>query len=261
MTTRVEGKIALVTGAASGLGAATAQLLAEEGATVILADINQAGADVATQIGGEASFRTLDVTQEASWRAVLSEVDQRHGRLDILVNNAGIVLIASIEDTSLDQYEQVLAVNATGVFLGCKEALPLMKRSPHASIVNISSVASHQGFSLGFAYGASKGAVRTMTKSIAAHCQDQGYKIRCNSIHPNEIETPMMEKVMLRVGESRDVPDGVLPAGALGSPKDVAYAVLYLASNESRFLNGSELSVDNGSLIRPWASNILAPSS
>lgn len=256
MTARVEGKIALVTGAASGLGAATAELLAAEGATVILADINPAGADIAKQLGGDASFLHLNVAEQDSWHSVISEIDKRHGHLDILMNSAGIVLIASIEDTSLDDYLRVLTVNATGVFLGCKEALPLLKRSAHASIVNIASTASHQGFGFGFAYGASKGAVRTMTKSIAAYCQDEGYKIRCNSIHPNEIETPMMEKVMQRVGDARLVPDGVLAPGALGSPKDVAYAALYLASNESRFLTGAELAVDNGSLMRPWSTSI-----
>lgn len=259
MRPRVAGSIALVTGAASGLGAATAALLAEEGATVVLADIDPAGADVARGIGGDATFVSLDVSQAGDWRSALDEVERRHGRLDVLVNCAGVVLIASIEDTTQEQYQKVMAINAQGVFLGCKEALPLLKRSAHASIVNIASTASHQGFGLGFAYGASKGAVRTMTKSIAAYCQDQGYPIRCNSIHPNEIETPMMQEVMLRSGRAEPVPEGILPPGALGSPQDVAYAVLYLASPESRFVTGIELGVDNGSLMRPWASSIVPP--
>lgn len=256
MAGRVNGKIALVTGAASGLGAATAELLAAEGAIVTLADINEAGGDVAKRIAGDASFLRLNVAEQDSWHGAITEIDRRYGQLDILVNSAGIVFIASIEETSMEDYQRVMAVNAAGVFLGCKEALPLLKRSAHASIVNIASTASHQGFGLGFAYGASKGAVRSMTKSIAAYCQDQGYRIRCNSIHPNEIETPMMEKVMRRIGGTQPVPDGVLAPGALGSPKDVAYATLYLASEESRFLTGAEVSVDNGSLMRPWSTSI-----
>lgn len=257
MAGRVENKIAFVTGAASGMGAASAQLLAAEGATVILADRNEEGGKaVAERIGKGASFLSLDVADAGQWSAVAAEIERRHGHLDVLVNSAGIVLIKSFEDTTIEEFDRVVSVNAASVFLAAKTLVPLMKNSSHASIVNIASVASHQGFGLGFAYGASKGAVRTMTKSIAAHCQDRHYPIRCNSIHPNEIETPMMEEVMQRLGKPQEVRDGVLPLGALGSVKDVAYAVLYLASDESRFITGAELTIDNGSLIRPWASSI-----
>lgn len=261
MSGRVDSKIALVTGAASGMGAATAELLAAEGATVILADLNeQLGNDVARRIGGDATFIKLDVADPAAWDGVAAEVTRRHGRLDILVNSAGVVLIAGIEDTSPEQFNRVMAINAGGTYLACRAMLPLLRKSPHASIVNIASTASHQGFGLGFAYGASKGAVRTMTKSLAAYCQDQGFPIRCNSIHPNEIETPMMEDVMQRIGRPEQVAEGILPLGKLGAPKDVAFAVLYLASEESRFVTGTELAVDNGSLMRPFATSIVDPS-
>lgn len=260
MSGRVEGKIALVTGAASGMGAAAAQMLAAEGATVILVDLNEEmGSESARRIGGSASFLKLDVADADQWQDVAREVEKRHGRLDILVNSAGIVIIAGIEDTTPEQFDRVVAINARGTFLACKTMLPLLKRSPHASIVNIASTASHQGFGLGFAYGASKGAVRTMTKSIAAYCQDKGFPIRCNSIHPNEIETPMMEQVMMRSGRPEPVAEGVLPLGKLGAPKDVAFAALYLASDESRFVTGTELAVDNGSLMRPFGTSIVDP--
>lgn len=260
MSGRVAGKIALVTGAASGMGAATAQLLAAEGATVIVTDLNeQMGQECASRIGANASFLKLDVADVDQWQTVAAEVEKRHGRLDILVNSAGIVLIASIEDTTPEQFDRVLAINARGTYLACKTMLPLLKRSSHASIVNIASTASHQGFGLGFAYGASKGAVRTMTKSIAAYCQDNRLPIRCNSIHPNEIETPMMEQVMMRSGRPEPVAEGVLPLGKLGAPKDVAFAALYLASDESRFVTGTELAVDNGSLMRPFGTSIVDP--
>jgi len=258
MSIRLEGKVALVTGAASGTGLAIADLFAREGAKVIMTDINDQGCiRAASAIEGDVLPLKLDVSREDDWQDLARQIEQRFGLLDILINNAGIVLIASVENTTLDQFRKVLDVNAGGVFLGCKTMLPLLKKSSHASIVNVASTASHQGFGLGFAYGASKGAVRTMTKSVAAYCQDQGYHIRCNSIHPNEIETPMMENVMNRIGEHRPVAEGVLPPGSLGAPKDVAYAALYLASEESRFTNGAEMTVDNGSLMRPWASSIV----
>ncbi|MFQ3894819.1 SDR family oxidoreductase [Sphingobium sp. R-7] len=257
VTGRVEGKIAVVTGAASGMGAAAAQMLAAEGATVVLVDRNEAlGVKITEAIGDRASFVKLDVADEEQWNGLAEEIKARHGGLDILVNSAGIVHIAGVEDTSLEDFNRVIAINAGGIFLGCKSMLPLLKKSRHGSIVNIASTASHQGFGLGFAYGASKGAVRTMTKSIAAYCQDRGYPVRCNSIHPNEIETPMMEDVMQRSGRPETVAEGILPPGKLGATSDVAYAILYLASEESRFVTGGELTVDNGSLMRPWATSI-----
>jgi 3(or 17)beta-hydroxysteroid dehydrogenase len=257
MTGRVEGKIAVVTGAASGMGAAIAEMLVSEGAQVVLADMNEPqGRKVAAHMGNAATFEKIDVTDPANWESLCAKIDQQHGRLDILVNSAGIVIIAGIEDTTLEQFNRIMNVNAVSIFLGCKTALPLLKKSSHASIVNIASTASHQGFGLGFAYGASKGAVRTMTKSIAAYLQDKSYNIRCNSLHPNEIETPMMEEVMQRVGQPRAVPKGVLKPGMLGATQDVAYAVLYLASEESRFMTGAEVTLDNGSLMRPWQTSI-----
>jgi len=144
-----------------------------------------------------------------------------------------------------------MAVMATGVFLGCKLGLPLLAKSKSASIINMSSTASHIGYPPFFAYSAAKGAVRSMSKSIAVHCQDQGYPIRCNTLHPSSIETPMVQNAEGRAGEEHAVPEGVLPAGAVGAPRDVANVVLFLVSDEARFLTGGEYLVDNGMTIRP----------
>lgn len=252
MGKRVEGRVAVVTGGSSGIGAASAKLLADEGATVFVADVNEErGIDVAAQIGAKASFVKLDVSKAADWERAVGVVGDRFGRLDILVNSAGIVQAGkNIENTSSEEFNRVIAINATGIFLGCKYTLPLLKQSDHASIINISSNASHQGYD-GIAYGTSKGAVRTMSKSLAVYCQRQEYPIRCNSIHPGGIETAMMEEVMMRVGQAREVPPGLLPFGRLGAPSDIAYAVIYLASIESRFVTGEEILIDNGAVARP----------
>lgn len=249
---RVDGKIALVTGGASGLGKADCELLAAEGATVFIADINGAAAEaLAGRIGGTARALTHDVTSEADWLRVYGEIERAHGRLDILVNNAGIVIVANPEETTLEQFQRAMAVMATGVFLGCKHGLPLLAKSRAASIINISSTASHFGYAPFFAYSAAKGAVRSMSKSVAIHCQEQGYPIRVNTVHPSAIETPMVQAAEGRAGHEQVIPDGVLPAGATGSPRDVANMVLFLASDESRFLTGGEYLVDNGLSIHP----------
>ena len=253
---RVDGLVALVTGAASGLGLADCQRLAEEGATVVLTDINaEAGAAAAARIGGSAMFLRHDVSDEADWVDVIAEVDRRFGRLDVLVNNAGVVVTATPEETTLQQFRLVNSILAEGVFLGCKHAIPVMaknKTGGHGgSIINISSVASHLGYSMYFAYAAAKGAVRAMTKSVAMHCQEKGYGIRCNSIHPAGIETPMIQVASGRTGDLLSIPEGPLPPDSLGAPSDVANLVLYLASSESRFITGSEFIVDNGLTVRP----------
>ncbi len=250
MAGRVEGKIALVTGGAMGLGRADCLRLAEEGAHVIVTDIDLDRARaVADEVGGQAFHQ--DVRSEERWAQIMAEVDARHGRLDILVNNAGNVIFESVEDCSAENFRLHMAIHVEGTFFGCKHALPLMKRSAAASIINMASSASLMGYGMIVAYSAAKGAIRSMTKSIAMHCQDSGYPIRCNVLMPGGIETPMVQAVSGRAGQEQPVPDGVLPKEALGAPRDVANAVLFLASDEARFLTGVEIPIDNGLFARP----------
>jgi 3(or 17)beta-hydroxysteroid dehydrogenase len=249
---RVSGKVALVTGGGSGLGKADCLRLAEEGARVVVSDINLVAAQaVAAEIGPNAKAMAHDVSSEGDWQRVIQDTETCFGGLNILVNNAGIVVVADPEETTLEQFRKANAVMSEGVFLGCKYSLPLMARSGTGSIINMSSTASHLGYPVFFAYSAAKGAVRAMTKSIAIHCQTKGYAIRCNSIHPASIETPMIQFAEGRPGVENAVAEGVLPAGAVGAPKDVANLVLYLASDESRFINGSEILIDNALVISP----------
>jgi 3(or 17)beta-hydroxysteroid dehydrogenase len=253
MTNRVAGKIALVTGGGSGLGAADCAALAREGATVVVTDLALESAQkVADAIGNGAIALALDVASEEAWIALIAEVDRRFGRLDILVNNAGIVQMADCEDVTLDQFRRVNAVMNEGVFLGCKYALPLLKRAENGSIINMSSTGALLGYPIFFAYSAAKGAVRSMTKSIAIMCQEKGYRIRCNSVHPGAIETPMVQEAEGRIGQAQPVASGVLPAGAKGAPEDVANMVLFLASDESRFVTGAEFVIDNAVTIRAF---------
>lgn len=244
---RVEGKVALITGAASGLGLADAQVLVREGATVVLTDVNtrdgEAAAESIRADGGKASFLPLDVTSETQWQGVIDHIRAEHGRLDVLVNNAGMVVMETPEQCSLESFRKHHAIMGEGVFLGCKTALPLMRESGGGSIINIASVASHLGFPIYYAYSAAKGAVRSMTKSMAVHCQMQGYNIRVNSLHPGGIDTPMIEQTRKDLGLERK--EQVSPVVGLGQPEDVAYVVLFLASDESRWVNGSEILIDN----------------
>jgi 3(or 17)beta-hydroxysteroid dehydrogenase len=249
---RVEGKVALVTGGGSGLGKADCEILAAEGAKVVVSDINEAAAEaVAASIGANAIAIKHDVSSEEDWRHVIEKVEMAFGGLNILVNNAGIVVLADPENTTLEQFRKANAVMSEGVFLGCKYAIPLIAKSGGGSIINMSSTASHLGYPIFFAYTAAKGAVRAMTKSIAIHCQEKGYGIRCNSVHPAAIETPMIQFAEGRPGKENLIPDGVLPSGSAGAPKDVAKLILYLASEESRFVNGAEILIDNALTIGP----------
>lgn len=250
---RVQGKVALVTGGASGLGAADSAALAREGATVVVTDVNLASAQkVADEIGNGAIALTLDVSSEGQWVAVLAEIESRFGRLDVLVNNAGVVLNADVEDTSLEKFRWVNSIMTDGVFLGMKHAIPLMNKGDGGSIINMSSVGALLGYPIYFAYSAAKGAVRSMTKSVAVMAQVKGYKIRCNSVHPGAIETPMVQQAEGRPGQVQEIPAGVLPFGTPGHPDDVAAMVVFLASDESRFITGAELVIDNGVTIRPF---------
>lgn len=242
---RVKGKVAIVTGAASGLGLADAEALHSEGASVVLTDINvEAGQAAADKLGEGAVFMQHDAGSEEDWQRVIDATVEKFGKLDILVNNAGVVSMATPEDATLKDFQFVNRIMNEGVFLGCKYGIKAMKQSGGGSIINMSSTASHLGYPLFFSYSAAKGAVRSMTKSVAVHCQTEGYGIRCNSIHAGAIETPMVQSAFGRGPE--DVPEGVLPLDAPGAPSDVASLVVYLASDESRFMNGAELMLDNG---------------
>ncbi|MDZ7782540.1 MAG: glucose 1-dehydrogenase [Halioglobus sp.] len=250
---RVEGKVALVTGAASGMGRADAVLLAAEGARVVVADLNEAdGQAVAESIGEHAVFMRLDVTDEDNWRDVIARTVEAFGRLDILVNNAGMIALGSVVDTELDDWRRINAVNSEGVFLGCKHAIPAMTDSGGGSIVNMSSVAAIHGQSFVAAYTASKGAVRALTKNVAMYCKEQKNGIRCNSVHPDGVKTPMVVKVA--TGKDTATQADIDRVGAMGNmcePEDVANMVLFLASDESRFVNGTEMLIDNAATITP----------
>lgn len=244
------GRVALVTGAAAGLGAADCEALAEAGAYVFVTDVSKAGAEeAAARLQKKATPLELDVSRETHWAHAFNEVDRAFGRLDILVNNAGICLVGDVETQTLEQFRRTQAIMSEGVFLGCKAMLPALKRSPHASIINISSIASFRGYPDVIAYAAAKGAVTAMTKAIAVMCQNKGYPIRCNSIHPGDIETPMQRAFDGR-SEPKAVPAGMLPRGAVGAPSDVAAMVVFLASDAARFITGAELVVDNGAVAR-----------
>lgn len=250
---RVSGKVAIVTGGASGLGRADAIALAREGAKVLVTDVNEAGgaalvAELNGRHAGAAHFMKHDVRDEQQWIAVIAEARQRFGGLHVLVNNAGVVREVTPESCTLEEFRFQNAVMSEGVFLGCKHAIPVMKASGGGSIINMSSVASHLGYPVYFAYTAAKGAVRAMTKSIAVHCQQNKYGIRCNSVHAGAIETPMVEQSSKNLGFSIDV-FRETPWG-LGKPEDVANVILFLASDESRFVNGAEILVDNAVTIQ-----------
>ncbi len=253
---RVEGKVAWITGSGLGLGRATAILLASEGARVAVTDIDRnAAEDVVRTIeakGGEAAFCPLDVTNQGDWEAASSFIEGHFGQLDIHVNNAGIAIAGNIESASLDDWRRTMAVNADGVFLGCKHAIALMRKSQGGSIINLSSIDGIIGEADLAAYCASKGAVRTLTKAVAVHCAEQKYGIRCNSVHPGYVWTPQTEKYLNDLGQLEREKAKVIarhPIGFLGEPRDIAYMILYLGSDESRFVTGSEMVVDGGYLM------------
>lgn len=249
---RVQGKVAIVTGGASGIGEAEARVLAREGANVVVSDINvEAGAKVAEEIGGV--FLEHDVASEDAWRSVIASTLDRFGRLDVLINNAGIAVMADIEETSTELWRKMLAVHLDATFFGCKYAIGAMKGSGGGSIVNTSSTAALKGMGLHFAYTAAKGGIRALTKSVACHCKVKGYGIRCNSIHPGGIMTPLLVGAV-SVGDQLDADDPVALektrlAMGFGEPNDVANLVLFLASEESKHINGAELVIDDGETV------------
>ena len=250
---RVDGKIALVTGAAQGLGAAIAAMLAAEGARVALTDIRIAGAQqVAAEINRDFPDRAIaiehDVADESAWQSVLQQARGELGGLNILVNNAGIGSIASVEDETYENWRRVHAVDLDSVFLGCKYAVPIIADCGGGSIINISSISGIiAGHNLA-AYNSAKAAVRHLSKSVALHCARAGNNIRCNSVHPVFIDTPILDG-MAQGGDREAALQKLgrqVPLGRVGQPDDVAYAVLYLASDESNFVTGSEIKVDGG---------------
>ena len=248
---RVLGKVGIVTGAGGAIGRAIALLLAKEGAKVTISDTHEVrGKDAAEEIsraGGEALFVKHDVTCEADWGEVIRTTQDRFGKLDILVNNAGVMLWKNIEKTSLEEWRWLMGVNLEGVFLGTKYAMGAMKMSGGGSIINISSVAGLVGTLDTSAYHASKGGVRLFTKAAALECSKAGYdyNIRVNSVHPGVIKTPMVEE-LFKDKEKMKTALSWHPIGRFGEPEDVAYGVLYLASDESKFVTGAELVIDGG---------------
>jgi NAD(P)-dependent dehydrogenase (short-subunit alcohol dehydrogenase family) len=247
---RLAGKCAFVTGAASGLGKAIACAYVAEGARVAVADIEETGGRaVAEALGPGALFLHHDVTDEEAWRRNLAAAAAAFGRLDTLVNNAGIAIVGNIERTTLEDWRRVQAINVEGVFLGCKHALPYLRAAGGGAIVNMSSVAGIIGDPSLAAYCASKAAVRLLTKSVALHCARRKDGIRCNSIHPVFTATPMVEAMLADArdpAQKRAALEACVPLGRLGEPEDIAAAAVYLASEEARFVTGTELVIDGG---------------
>jgi 3(or 17)beta-hydroxysteroid dehydrogenase len=240
---RLEGKVALITGGARGIGRAAGERFHGERATVVVADIDAR----AEGIGGEPAV-ALDVTSDAQWRAVTDSIIARHGRLDILVNNAGIVRMGSIEDMSDEDWRATQSINVDGVFYGCRHGVRVMKATG-GSIINMSSVSGLVGGHNLVAYNASKGAVRLLTKSVALHCARKGYGLRCNSVHPAFVETGMLDDIVAKARDretARGKLGGAIPLGRTAEPHEIADLLVYLASDESRFVTGAEMIIDGG---------------
>ena len=257
---RVQDKVAIITGAASGVGKEDAILLAREGAKVVLTDLNEAeGHKVAAQINagapGSALFIKHDIASEEGWKDVMAKTEEAFGGLDILVNNAAILKYGNIEDTDLATWQQVQRINADGYFLGCHYGVKAMKKRGGGSIVNMASISAIGGQGSFVAYAASKGAVTAMTRSIAAHCRMELNNIRCNTIHPDGIQTPMVANLQGSIPKGKQTAVRMMDAKQMmarfAKPTDIANLVLFLASDESKFITGAELRIDNGYLM--WA--------
>jgi len=257
MADRVKGKVALVTGGASGIGRASALLLAKEGAAVAVTDIqDDQGRDVAAAIeknDGRAIYLHHDVASEAAWESVVADVKAKFGRLDILVNNAGIAIAGSVLTMTLADWRRQTAINLDGVFLGVKHSLPLIRASGGGSIINISSLAGLKGSATLAGYCATKGGVRLFSKAVAMECGAARDNVRVNSIHPGIIETPIWLGIVPGAGQPGanapnldQISEMAVPIGKKGLPEDIAAGVLYLASDESRYVTGSELVIDGG---------------
>jgi 3(or 17)beta-hydroxysteroid dehydrogenase len=250
---RLRGKYAIVTGGALGIGRACALKFAEEGAAVAVTDLDAAkGPLVVEEIrrrGGDAIFVRQDVADEAGWVEVMRTMTERYKKVDVLVNNAGVALSKDVEHTTLEEWRRLMSVNLEGVFLGIKHAITAMKATGGGSIINLSSIEGLIGDPNLAAYNASKGGVRLLTKSAALYCAKSGYNVRVNSVHPGYIWTPMVENYLKSQGDvaaGRKLLDSLHPIGHVGEPDDIAYGVLYLASEESKFVTGTELVIDGG---------------
>ncbi|KTT25624.1 glucose 1-dehydrogenase [Pseudacidovorax intermedius] len=254
---RLQGRVAMVTGAAMGMGQAFAQRLAREGAAVVLTDVDEANGEAAAreirERGGIAAFRALDVRSPTAWDEAIHFVRADFKKLDVLVNNAGVGIVGSIVDCSLEDWNRSIGVNLTGVFLGCKSAIPLMASGGGGSIINIASIWAMAADQLAAGYCASKGGVRSLTKSAALYCAAQGNGVRVNSVHPGFVQTPMVDNAGASMPEAeaqayaaRTV--GRVPLGRIGTPQDIEGVVAFLASDDSLFMAGSELVVDGGQL-------------
>ena len=256
MTGRCEGKLALVTGAAQGLGRAHATRLAEEGARVLCTDINGAGAEetaslINDQLGDGTAFGFQhDVTDPGQWEAAVDAAREKIGGLNVLVNNAGIGAGGNIETCDFDDWKRCFAINVDSIFHGCQKALPLMREHAPGSIVNISSIAGLIASDTMPAYNSSKAAVWMLSKSIALHCAKKNMQIRCNSVHPTFVDTPILDGIGKNAGIEKDVVMGKLarqiPLGRVGKPQEIANGVLFLASDESSFMTAAELKLDGG---------------
>lgn len=251
---RLKGKVAIITGAAKGLGEADARLFAQEGAQVILADVDvKNGERVAAEIGTKAAFMRHDVRHESEWEKLIADVTKKYGRLDVLVNNAGVAELNTPVSITEEQYRFVMAVSIDGTVFGCKHAIPAMEASGGGSIVNMASVAAVVGEKYVAAYCAAKGAIASYTRCVAVYCAQAQLKIRCNAIAPAGIDTPMVQTLPEKFASFNLPPsweDGNQAAmNPLGTPNDIAYLAVYLASDESKFLSGQMIVVDNTACI------------
>lgn len=256
MTERLKDKVCIVTGGASGIGAAAVRIFVDEGATVVFTDIQD---ELATSIVEETGARYVhhNVADEDAWVKLVDDVKGAHGRLDVTVNNAGIFRGGTIEELTVGQLREVLDVNLIGVAIGCRESIRIMKDNPggpRGAIVNVSSITGFFGLASGAAYTASKGAVRLLTKSVAVHCARTYGDIRCNSVHPGVIDTPMNQAAFEASEDPagmRAMFSGIQPAGRMTEPEEIANGILYLASDEASSTNGTELLIDGGWLAAP----------
>ncbi len=252
MTNRLAGKVALITGGASGLGANAAELMVREGAKVMVADIaTDRGKAVADRLGPSARFVQLDVTSEDNWKAAIAETVKAFGALHVLLNSAGIGLSKTVEEIELSEWRKVHAIDLDGVFLGCKHGVAEIKkhtRTLGGSIINISSISGIIAGANMAAYNSAKAGVRLLSKSVALHCAKSGYNIRCNSVHPTFIDTPILDKYRDRMGQEimQQKLGRQVPIGRLGRPEEVGWALVFLASDESSFMTGSEVVIDGG---------------
>lgn len=246
MKTRMQDKVVLITGAASGVGQAAAQALVEQGARVVVADIDEHnGRETAQRLGEAALFVRLNIADEYDWEQAMVVTYAHFGRLDAVVNNAGIFPMEDIEQTSLQGWRRTLSINADGTFLGCKYAIQAL-REKGGAIVNLASTAAVAGHPGMCAYSASKGAVAALTRNVAAHCRNQGYRIRCNTIIPGGIRTPMTAAIW---SGNDDLSFADNPKSPFCEPQDVANLIVFLVSDESRYINGTEMRVDNAFLV------------